>query len=357
MMPSPKAIGNLSVSSAISLTECEMQLAFKRDEKFQMLNRTSVHAHLGQAIHKVSESFRIDLPANEFEKWFDSVWEQAIAREFSDFQSEIFPSTTRSPKYWPNYSLKRLSLKKALEKRLFSRALEPQPYVRVPLEGVEVNLPIEKSIVGQVKVHGRVDAIRNFHGVPQIVDLKSGDSEDANRKTQLQLALYAYLYFNETGIFPICARQSVNGNFEPFRDLTETEVERRYQAVLVALDAFNQHLAEDQFRYSVTENSCRGCDFRAVCDGFKSSVLNAGNLKVLEGHVKKVSENEFGSCTISVESGEHESSIVVVSNLNPKPWRDALGTKASFTNLTASSGSSDHFKFTEFSRGVCFPST
>jgi CRISPR/Cas system-associated exonuclease Cas4 (RecB family) len=353
MIPSPEVIESLSVSNAVSLNECEMQLAFSRDIKFAVLNRTSVHAHLGLAIHKVSETFRSDIAADEFDEWFERVWGQAIDYQFNKFQSEIYPSITRSPKFWPNYALKKLSLKKALRKRLSSGAVQPYSYIRVPLEGVEIKLPSDSSLLGQIRIHGRVDEIRNFQGMPQIVDLKSGDSEDANRKTQLQLALYAYLYFYETNVFPTCARQSVNGNFEPFKDLTKQEVERKYKAIMLDLDAFNQHVNEGTFRYTATLSSCSSCNYRAVCDGFKSSELNTGSLKVVQGTVEAVSNNGEDSCTITVRSDQVEDPLEFVSNLNPEPWKDALGKKVSFTSLVASGGSNSQFRFTEFSRGIC----
>lgn len=355
-MTQPKAslITRLSVSDAIRLDGCELSLAFRRDNSFRSLSRSSIHAHIGNVIHTVSEEFAKSHTIEDFDVWFTNTWTLSINQEFEHYVSEIFPVPPRSLESWPNIVLKKMMLRTNLEKRWNLRGSEQAGQVaHVPLEGVEVILPSKGLSRRPIPVvYGRADAIIKMGVTPLIIDLKTGLSDEIGQKTRIQLALYAYLYHFETGTTPKVAQQDTSGERTIVPQIDEEFAQSTYARIVEKIGTFNDKVSEATFASTVSQENCGQCNFRVACDAFKSSELNEGAWWVAEGTVTSVLDAGDGRCSVRLRRSDGSDEILAIAGLELDAWLNRVGSVAAFGGLLESSTVGGSFRFREESRYI-----
>ena len=352
--PNASRINQLSVSDAIQLDGCELSLAFRRDSGFRNLSRSSIHAHIGNTVHAVSEEFAKSHTIDDFDVWFTHTWSLSINQEFEKYVSEIFPVPPRSLESWPNIVLKKMLLRANLEKRWNHRGGEQiVREAHVPLEGVEVRLPSRGLSRSPIPVvYGRADEIKKIGTTPLITDLKTGFSDEIGQRTRTQLALYAYLYHFETGIVPKVAKQDISGEIQIVHQIDEEFALNTYARINGKIVTFNERVAEATFTSAVSKENCGHCDFRVACDAFKSSELNEGVWWVAEGTVTAVLDAGDGRCSVKLQSRDSSGEVLAIAGLELEAWLNRIGSVVAFGGLLESSAVGGSFRFREESRYI-----
>lgn len=296
-------------------------------------------SHLGSIVHKVF--WRANLGQIRDECEFNEVWEEIASKEeslMSDlwFESHLIPLNRTAN----NYEVKKLSCLNFT--RIFFNNMPIYPSgIQTGREGsnhsrFECRLESpDKAVVGYV------DAIVPFENGDMIIDYKTGSifeeqgRADGNigdpvikEKYQIQLKLYAGLYYREYGIWPTCLRvmgvdgQSVDIQFSPEECLNLLDEAARMKNHVNSIigNADLSHTEKIERLASPSPDNCKYCSYRPGCIAYwKERKLSEEDGWPIDVHGKLIEKRLLGNglILIKIDDCNSPSEIVSVRGLTP----------------------------------------
>lgn len=339
--PRPTLISGVSPSLANQLLACELRVAFSRDPGFKNLRRPSTHSLLGQVAHAVTESaFRWSGARDDpdlVRAAVEELWNDEVVRASAALSRAWAPASPPAPAEWPGYQLTRARTVRRAARLVCASGLSKAG--GLPTTDVEIELTDPET-----GLFGRADRIERRGASTRIVDLKTGlrQAEPTEDQTR-QLLLYSVLVHRSTGEWPTeVAIEDASGARSTIV-LDAVTAEEALAEVMSAVDAFNEHVANEDIveRAEPTADRCRWCPFRVVCGPYWRSLRSDWGHHSALGVVIRSDQSERGGyADVLVESPvDLEGSLVRISGLATAPEGD--GSHLAATDVAGDPASGD----------------
>ena len=273
MSPDPQRIEWLDPTLINRLASCGYQAAFKRDERFNNLDRPNLQTSMGSVAHKVAEKVHSgelnDVDEADLENVIEELWDGAIAEAVDGLTDAWAPARPPSPEDWPEYHMKRSTAKIRLhhDVKKFRQSRRPGGSGRAP--------KIERLIKDtELKLKGKPDRVEFHGGSPVVVDLKTGiDQKEIQPKERRQLLLYAHLVAVKHGITPTTVVIETGGGKRYSEPVTDSDIKAAVEEAVGMKESFNALLGGSfEPLANPSADTCRYCSYRSVCDPYWESL-------------------------------------------------------------------------------------
>ena len=218
---------------------------------------------LGTVSHKLSEE--VDSGAFDHisdDELSDTVlnrWDELVYTAFEQMKTQSLFGAPSPPKRWPYYVIKQAA---TLDRATFRRQMRGEGGgARRP----QVEVFLESDVLGLI---GRADKIEYIGDDVRIIDLKT--AENPGGKIPLtyhyQLALYAAMWRETTGKLPTSVAIEWQDGSRSYCDVDEQEIDE----IVLQLSHARAELDSATIpNGSVSEDTCRYCNYRALCPEFQ----------------------------------------------------------------------------------------
>lgn len=333
------------------MRSCLLRAGLSKAEGIDIWALGNPKAWLGTAYHEVLEKLsKLELPASQLIPEMNSLWEEAVGREYQKAREHPLSRRFGSPETWPGYYLAWASMQLQGRRLLAERAMSPAAGCR---EGVRGFVLAEREFVAmEGKLVGRPDLVRDS----EIIDHKTGEilEEDSEGHETVKSAyvrhlhLYGYLVGEALGRRPRrgVLLPMVGNPIEVHLDPTACEREA-YEAVAL-LDRYNRMISSNARiadTASPSPQACKWCPYKVVCPPFWANVNEqwAGRLdgEAIAGTVtdspKFIQGGQGISLSIVAEAGTRETKVLELFPLRREVHRDtprlAKGDRIRVTGL------------------------
>jgi len=268
-------LARISPSRFIELEECSLRGVLSAS-KVPRLLPGSPDARLGSVIHKMFDLAAKGLIYDDLsfnEKWNESLVLTESAMASGVLEEHLVPLELHTKNFQVKKNLCILGIKKLLLLRPINQSIKTQLLTTgAPSSTVGSELWFETP---DKKVGGLVDAIRFTGNGVEIIDYKSGaiveetpDGTIVKKAYQIQLKIYAGLYYLKTGSWPV--KLTLLGLNEQDFDVSYTPQEclQLIEQVKEKLDEINGLIALERHwedMASPSPTACRFCAFRPAC--------------------------------------------------------------------------------------------
>jgi RecB family exonuclease len=265
----PKPLARVSPSLGERLLLCELSVAFRLDDRYNSLRRQAPAAALGNVAHELAEGVAAgtydDVSDGELQVALASAWADGVAREERRLAETYDAAPLPPPTRWPGYAqteVRTLDL-------LFQEA-RARRHANAPVAGPHLE---EELRPDAVPLYGRADRVESRNGAIEIIDLKTGWTlpDEIKPSHRRQLLAYAFLWHAIHGEWPTTASiQRLDGARMTFA-VTPAEAEEVATELIVALNRYNDQVAERESLLKLARPSpeaCRYCSYRPACEPF-----------------------------------------------------------------------------------------
>ena len=330
---------NISVTRAVLLLQCSRQGWMDSHTEFDWMALPIAEAQaLGTVSHKLSE----EVDAGLFDRvadndLFDTVlgrWNELVESVYEQMKTQSLFASPAIPKRWPYYVVKQAA---ALDRATLRRGMRGEggggrrPEVEVFLQSEELHLV------------GRVDKVEHVGDNVRIVDLKTAQNPggDIPLGYQYQLALYAAMWHDQTGVLPTAVVIEWQDGSRSYRDVRENDIVE----IVQRLSEVRLHIVDaNPPEGNASEDICRYCNFRALCPNFLAEDRSTWvrQTPFLVGQVESIiqSQNDRALVVRTVSSQPHGVEQAVVHKF---PISDAtsVGDYVVFDRLSWRGGQSN----------------
>lgn len=340
IVPNPDPLTILSPSTAENLRECWLRIAFQRDPKYRRRLPLKVAAILGEAAHEMSrrvwKGFFDGFADEEVEHRVKFAWDEVLEsvlemRAGAESRQDLVPGR------WPNYQRVRTKAIRSANKAVANRRQH-----RVGQSTSVTKTYVEGDLVSEVSpLFGRPDRVIVRGSNVEIVDLKtSRDAEDGMpEKARRQLLLYAALWEEVHGVVPTTLTLEAVGGSRTSVSVTRDRVNAQKESAFKSFTDFNEAVKDPAGIVdlaSPSSDTCRFCDYKALCGPFFEGLSEEWNWYHAEflgiargiygkGEIRTVSLE----CELPrVHSGELISVIDIPADLIP-----IVGSRVAFSGL------------------------
>lgn len=310
-----KNLNRISPSQYHSAISCPYKLVLANSFGYQPLLPLNANAHFGSIIHKMIEL--ISKGVINDEKTFSENWIKLISKKEEELNEKGLASITPLKYFVSDFALKKNQIKNILQKRQvkINRSSKTSSSNFYPEKRLENS---EKSITGIADL-----IIENDSGTT-ILDFKTGkiysDAIDESgiteqvvkREYEVQLKLYAHLYFLMNGKYPKALFIVTLSNDYIKVEFENADCEKIYLDALNFLATTNSFIARDDLE-SIAKPSmenCKYCSYRPAC-GFYSNWLttNLEAVNDLFGTIEKV--NSFNNNTVGLQISTNNNQVLI----------------------------------------------
>lgn len=273
--PELKPLAYITPSRVFALEECFLRVAFELDQQFDAYRTYPPRARLGSISHTILERVsRGALQGKDETEWRASVlqlWHEEVEiheQQILEAESEQHYGTAER---WPRYNLqKALTVHKALE---IAASLQ-RSSGRVD-RGSWIAEHYVQGFDG--KLRGRIDAVYLSEIGVEIIDYKTGSIYDESasggvqlkEKHQRQLLLYAAIYHEATGQWPVRGHVVPLTGPQATIEISVAQASHEATNALALLTQFNDCVAKSASASLLTspplEKICRYCAYRMIC--------------------------------------------------------------------------------------------
>ena len=334
-----KNLNHISPSQYYSAISCPYKLVLANSFGYQPLLPLNANAHFGSIAHKMIELISKEIINDE--QTFSEKWIDLINKKEEELKGKGLAGITPLKYFVTDFALKKNQIKNILQKRLekISPSIKASSSKFYPEKRLE---NLDKSITGIADL-----IIENDSGTT-ILDFKTGkiysDAIDESGITEqvlkkdyeVQLKLYAHLYFLMNGKYPKALFIVTLSN-----DFIEVEFENYdceiiYSEVLDFLATTNSFISKDDMK-SIAKPSienCKYCSYRPACSFYKKWLpINFEAVNDLFGTIEKV--NRFSNDTLGLQLQTHEKQILINGLLmeDKKAFESNIGKHVTLYNL------------------------
>ena len=310
-----KKLNCISPSQYHSAISCPYKLVLANSFGYQPLLPLNVNAYFGSIIHKMIELISKGLINDE--QTFSEKWIDLINKKEEELMGKGLTSITPLKYFVTDFALKKNQIKKILQKRQekinsFSKISSSKFYPEKRLENPD------KSITGIADL-----IIENDSGAT-ILDFKTGkiysDAIDESgiteqvvkREYEVQLKLYAHLYFLMNGIYPkelfivTLSNDFIEVGFEI------SDCEKIYSEALDFLATTNSFIIKGDMK-SIAKPSmenCKYCSYRPACSYYSNWLTtNFEVVNDLFGSIEKI--NQFSNNTLGLQLQTLDKQVLI----------------------------------------------
>jgi CRISPR/Cas system-associated exonuclease Cas4 (RecB family) len=358
-LPDPKPVQYVTPSSAYSISQCKLKVAYRSDQGYRGKTPSSQASRLGTACHEVLEAAgRGELPRSTGPEWrtaFDAKWGAAIRKQEEEASGNRFERHWPPAAKWRNYSIRKIATRRLAEE------------LSAAGDGAAPVLEERQEAFGG-RLRGRADVIRRGAETTEIQDYKTGSlfesgSDELKESYRMQMLLYAALEEAETGRCPVRATLVPLEGERVSLEITSEDVAAAAEEALAGLDAYDQAIESGtpaQELGSPGLDACRFCTYAVRCPRFWQSATPewAGEgVLAVAGHVLRLEHAEHGSVGIllDVTSGSGGEGEAWIYGVDPERfYLAATAEPGSAIGATGLAGDPDSraFRTTDRSRIV-----
>lgn len=334
-----KALNRISPSQYYSAISCPYKLVLANSFGYHPLLPLNANAHFGSIIHKMIEL--ISKGVINDEQTFSENWTELINKKEEELKERGLSNIIPLKYFVTDFALKKNQVKNVLQKRKekvnhSARTLSSKFYSEKRLEN------FDKSITGIADL-----IVENDLGTT-ILDFKtgkiysdaineSGITEQVIKKEyEVQLKLYAHLYFLMNGVYPKALFIVTLSNDFIEVEFKNSECEVIYSEALSLLTTTNLFITNndmDAIANPSIEN-CKYCSYRPACS-FYSIWLTANFEAVndLFGIIEKV--NTFNNDTLGLQLWADNKQILIngLHVSNKERFESLIGKNVTLYNL------------------------
>lgn len=276
----------------------------------------------------------------------EASWDEVLETEWKRMAEEAPFTEPPRPDRWPGYQRVRvrtirMAMERAAGQHRSPQAVEPIRTVR-----------IERSLVSRDgAVVGRPDRVEVDGDSARVVDVKTGrrSSPIASEAERRQLLIYAYLWHEESGVWPQSGSIETRdgGGLEVSLDSSEA-----IEIVREAVDARNRANEEIEggASWSIlgrpSTDTCRHCVFRALCPAYWSIATPTDRYtQDVKGTIEAI--DNAGGVTVRVEAGTVVQDKVRIRSVASSVDEMSLDRTVSFQDLVPVSGTEELSTFWE----------
>lgn len=300
-----KNLNRISPSQYHSAISCPYKLVLANSFGYQSLLPLNANAHCGSIIHKMIEL--ISKGVINDEQTFTENWTDLVNKKEEELKQKGLASITPLKYFVTDFALKKNQIKNILRKK--------QEKIRSSLDTSSNKFYSEKRLENSDKsITGIADLIIENDSGTTILDFKtgkiysdaideSGISEQVVKKEyEIQLKLYAHLYFLMNGKYPKALFiVSLSNDFIEV-EFENTDCEIIYSEALNFLATTNSFITKNDIK-SIAKPSvenCRYCSYRPACVFYSNWLTtNFEEVHDLFGKIEKV--NQFSNDTIGLQ--------------------------------------------------------
>ena len=334
-----KLLNSISPSQYYSATSCPYKLVLGNSYGYQPLLPLNANAHFGTIIHKMIELISKGIINNE--QIFNENWIDLINKKENELGNKGLVNITPLKYFVTDFALKKNQIKTILLKKQEKINISPKSssskfYSEKRLEN------LDRSIVGFADL-----IIENDFGT-SILDFKTGkiycDTIDESgiteqtikKEYEVQLKLYAHLYFLMNGKYPMALYLvTLSHNFIEVK-FENSDCEKIYTEVLQFLANTNSFITLNDLSaiaHPSVEN-CKYCYYRPACNFYADWLTtNFETVNDLFGTIEKV--NQFNNNTLGLQLLINDKKILIngLSIEGKNEFESFIGKKVVLYNL------------------------
>ncbi len=334
-----KNLNRISPSQYHSAISCPYKLVLANSFGYQSLLPLNANAHFGSIIHKMIEL--ISKGVINDEQTFSENWIDLINKKEGELKEKGLASITPLKYFVTDFALKKNQIKNILKKR--------QEKINGSTKISSSKFYPEKRLENSDKsITGIADLIIENDSGATILDFKTGkiysDTIDESgiteqvvkKEYEVQLKLYAHLYFLMNGKYPKALFIVTLSNDFIEVEFQNSDCDIIYTEALNFLVTTNSFIIKDDIK-SIAKPStgnCKYCSYRPACS-FYSNWLNTNFEAVndLFGTIEKV--NQFSNDTLGLELHTQGKQVLIngFSMEKKKEFESFIGKNVTLYNL------------------------
>lgn len=328
-----REIERISPSQFYSMKNCSYKSVLAEAFGKNPLLPVSPNAYFGTILHKILEMIAKGEIRNEddFNKTFD---EQLLLQE-EKLKNQGFSFLIPLQKNVKDFGMKKILLKKHL------RTASERPVINNAYK-----FQSEKWFESKDKlIAGKIDLIIENGNETEIVDFKTGAitqdvlDDDGELFTEIkgeykeQLMLYAYLYFENTGKFPVLlslfdlAKQKFSVEF------TFEECRIAFKEAKNILLLTNNDITNRAFKGNPTEANCKYCFYRPACSFFLNQLKTDYSSNDVTGILTNVVRYQNGNTSVFLKNADRHITITGFPMGRHEELNDSIKKQLYFFNL------------------------
>jgi CRISPR/Cas system-associated exonuclease Cas4 (RecB family) len=304
-----RKINRISPSQFYSMKNCAYKSLLAEAFEKKPLLPVSPNAYFGTVLHKMLELISKGVIRNEtdFNKTFDEqvkLQEENLKKQGYDF----FVPLQMNVK---DFGMKKILLKKHL------RNISERPSVSSGIKFFS-----EKWVESKDKlIAGKIDLVIETGEEVEIIDFKTGaitqdvldDTgeifSEVKQEYKEQLKLYAYLYSENNGKFPISlslvdlAKQKFSVSF------SQSECNSIFDEAKKLLESTNESIIKRTFAANPTEVNCKYCLYRPACSYFLKQIETNYSFNDVSGSVTNVVRYKNGNVSVFLQCGARHFTV------------------------------------------------
>jgi len=332
-------LNRISASQYYSALSCPYKLVLANSFGHQPLLPVNVNAYFGSIIHKMIEL--ISKGEINDEQKFSENWTALINKKEKELIENGLVSITPLKYFVTDFALKKNQVKALLQKRKVKFGPNQMPSLAkyYPEKRLENK---DGTIVGIADL-----IIENDEGIT-ILDFKTGKiySEAIDecgviehvikKEYEMQLKLYAHLYFLITNKYPAKLFLVTLSNDFIEVEFESSECEKNYSEALVFLSNINISIDKGTFAEIAKPSieNCKYCSYRPACE-FYSRWLpgNFENTSDLTGILDKITQFNNGSFGLQLNLNDKQVLVNGFTNNSDNNFKDFLNKEITLYSL------------------------
>lgn len=298
----------ISPSSFYYWEKCPLKAVYARNYDGPVLFPIHPDADLGKLIHSFIEN-RLNWEINTDEifekKWNDEVQKLNNKYRNSLLQKVYFPIEWHS-KY---FAVRKRQLQRFIVKDVSETYMNHRNRLTVTKYGLA-----EKWIDDKFDIGGKIDYVRfnDNNEIEDVIDYKTGNIFEIVEKEKIikpvyycQLALYGYLVLQNQSLNPNYYLQDSNGEKHKV-EISQIQIEDVHKRAVKLKSKINEHISRNDINSlaSPMQENCSFCDYRPLCEAYKTTFINDFSMKYLDVHGKVVSITYGSKMTFKIQINE-----------------------------------------------------
>ncbi|MDP2413379.1 PD-(D/E)XK nuclease family protein [Daejeonella sp.] len=305
-----RQINRISPSQFYSMKNCAYKSILAEAFEKKPLLPISPTAYLGIVMHKMLELISKGTVSSEEE--FDFQFNEQVKFQEETLKQLGYPFFVPLQKNVKDFGMKKILLKKHLKNRVIRTG-----------SARSIKIDSEKWFESADKsIGGKIDLIIEEGFETEIIDFKTGgithdvldDEGDvfSNIKNEYkeQLKLYAYLYFEKTGKYPVRLSLVDLAKQKFTVDFTSHECKTIFDEARELLKATNNSINNSIFSANPSVENCKYCLYRPACSYFLEYLKINDSFNDISGRISKVVKYLNGNVTVFIDLPERSISVM-----------------------------------------------
>lgn len=328
-----KKINRISPSQFYSMQNCAYKSVLAEAFLKKPLLPISPNAYFGTVIHKILELITKKVIKNEVD--FNRLFDEQVKLQEENLEQHGYGFFVPLQKNVKDFGMKKILLRKHLKDTS-----------EKPVNPCGVKFYSEKWVESKDKmIAGKIDLVIEEELETEIIDFKTGaitqdvlddDGEifsEIKEEYKVQLKLYAYLYFENSGKLPT-QLSLVDLTKQKFNvDFSKAECISIFEKSKELLKVTNESINKGIFVAYPSKENCMFCLYRPACSFFLNNLRTDYSFRDISGLVKNVVKYQNGNVSVFLESGEKLITVTSFTSEEYNELNDSLNKQIKIFNL------------------------